>query len=106
MNQLVTDVLQPMAMTIASILIPIIVGYVADRVRLWTGIEIEARHREALQSALANAARIVVESGKIEDGIDYVAKSVPDAIKALKVNGSDQIEDLLLPHYARAKKAA
>lgn len=105
MNQLVADVLQPLAMTIASILIPVIVGYVADRVRRWTGIEIEARHREALQSALANAASVVLKTGRVDDGVDYVIASVPDAVAALKVNGTGYIEDLLEPHVERARLA-
>jgi hypothetical protein len=103
MNQFITQVIQPLVATLASILIPLIVAYAANRFRAWTGIEIEARHREALQSALANAARIVLASGRMIDGISYVNASVPDALKALKVTGDEHVEDLLAPHVARAK---
>ena len=104
MNHVLTDIIQPILSALATALVPILVAYLADRVRLWTGIEIEARHREALQSALANAARIAIEKGDVKEGVAYVTRSVPDAVKALAVDGADHIEELLAPHIAKAKK--
>lgn len=63
-------------------------GILVNRVSRWTGVEIEARHREALQSALTNGALFAI--AKYEPGAgaaaigmatDYVRQSVPDAIK-------------------------
>lgn len=104
MQQVLTDTIQPVLSALATALIPILVAYLADRVRRWTGIEIEARHREALQSALANGARVAIEKGSLQHGVDYVMQSVPDAIEALAVDGVSHIEDLLTPHMAKAKK--
>jgi hypothetical protein len=104
MSHVLTDVIQPILSALATALIPILVAALLDRVRLWTGIEIEARHREALQSALANAARVAIDKGDVQEGVDYVLRSVPDAIKALAVDGADHIEELLAPHIAKAKK--
>lgn len=104
MQQVLTDTLQPILSALATFVIPILIAALLDRVRLWTGIEIEARHREALQSALANAARIAIEKGDVKEGVNYVARSVPDAIKALAVDGADHIEELLAPHIAKATK--
>lgn len=106
MKQLLLEAFLPVAATFASALIPIIVALIYDRIRRWTGMEMEARHREALQSALANAARIIAAGASRQAGISYVRDSVPDALKALKVRGSGHIEDLLEPHLAVRGKGA
>jgi type II secretory pathway pseudopilin PulG len=96
MKQMLLEAFLPVLATLATALIPVMVGYIADRVRRWTSIEIEARHREALQSALANAARIILAGGTMVEGIAYVEKSVPDALKALKAES--RVGELLKPH--------
>ena len=101
MKQLLLEAFLPVAATFASAIIPIVVGLLYQRLHQWTGMEIEARHREALQSALANAALIVVAGAGKQAGIDYVMASVPDALKALNVGTIGHIEDLLEPHLAR-----
>lgn len=52
------------------------------------GIEIEARHREALHSALMSGIRAALERGDdrtaaITSAINHATRSVPDAISAL-----------------------
>jgi hypothetical protein len=59
-------------------------GIAKDR---W-GIEIEARHREALHSALMSGIRAALERGDdrtaaITSAISHATQSVPDAISAL-----------------------
>ena len=102
MRQLFLEAFLPVFAALAWALIPVLVAFIADRVRLWTSIEIEARHREALQSALANAARIVLAGGSTLDGIQYVEKSVPDALKALKAE--HRVGELLKPHISGGAK--
>lgn len=89
------DPFRPYVMEVASIAIAGLVGWAARRVHQLTGLNIEARHREALQSALENGARLVIErigrsaAGKsvpvgnaiLEDGVEYVLRSVPDAVR-------------------------
>lgn len=101
MKQLIIEALLPAAVTLATALIPIMIGFALDRFHKWTGIEIEARHREALQSALANAARLILAGATRSEGVSYVMSSVPDALKALKVDGAGKIEGLLEPHLAK-----
>ena len=78
------------------------------------GLEVEEKHRQALQSALENAAKLVLDSamGKIEGkkkveeitvdandmskGIDYVKKSVSDAIEQFGLDDL-RIKELLKP---------
>lgn len=105
MKQIMLDAFLPVFATLASALIPILIGFAVERFHRWTGIEIEARHREALQSALANAARLILAGATKQSGISYVMSSVPDALKALKVDGQAAVEDLLEPHLAAGKRA-
>lgn len=62
-----------------------IIGWAAAAARRKWGIEIEARHREALQSALMNGARLALRhelTGKaaVDLILNYIRSSVPDAI--------------------------
>ncbi|CZT33010.1 hypothetical protein [Rhizobium sp. 9140] len=65
----------------------------------WFGINIEAKHRDALQSALANGARLLLQpGGTLDDAVDYVLRSVPDALKRFGKTSHDDIRELLEPH--------
>lgn len=66
-----------------------IIGWAAAAARRKWGIEIEARHREALQSALLNGARLALRhelTGKaaVDLILNYIRSSVPDAVGNLK----------------------
>lgn len=72
-----------------------------------TGINIEARRREALQSALNNGASLVLDKVSTPDTIDirspavatairYVLESVPDAVAYFGLT-PERIADLLRP---------
>lgn len=66
------------------------------------GIEIEARHREALHSAIMSGALRVVELGGdrneiLKEALFYAKRSVPDAIRGLAA------EDRILRELAEAK---
>jgi len=100
MKQVMLEALLPVFATFATAIIPLLIAYISSRIHLWTGMEIEARHREALQSALANAARIVAAGASKQAGIDYVLASVPDALKALNADNQNRIDKLLEPHLA------
>lgn len=98
--------LLPAFFTFAMAAIPVLLGLALERFRTWTGIAIEANHRAALQSALANAARIVFAGATKRAGYDYVLASVPDALKAFKIAHEDRIEELLQPHLDALKAGA
>lgn len=104
-------------MPIVSLIITALVGWAVQRFHAWTGYQIEARHREALQSALENGVRFAIQrlaadragfdplqmSGqdkqKVLDGaVDYVLGSVPDAVRHFGLGrNADLIERLALP---------
>ncbi|WP_414973757.1 hypothetical protein [Cereibacter sphaeroides] len=63
-------------------------GLATVRFQRWTGIQIEARHREALHSAIMTAARVAVARGLTREVATefvaaYVHASVPEAMKRL-----------------------
>ncbi|ORE89727.1 hypothetical protein [Aurantimonas sp. 22II-16-19i] len=85
------DIIAPIYGAVIAILVPIALAYALKLLRDKTGIEIEAKDREALQSALQNAALSVLRkqgtaalTSMAEDTIvNYVRDSVPDAVRRL-----------------------
>lgn len=115
-------IIAPILTLMVTILVPII-GAAVFRWLTKIGIDIEATHREALQSALRNAALLAVEkvtgvprqtpagsavrvavdavTPDINGAIEYVKKSVPDAINNFGLD-TNRIRDLLKPHITKA----
>lgn len=92
-----------------------IIGWAAAAARRKWGIEIEARYREALHSALMTGAQLAMKNeltGKaaIDLVLRYIKQSVPDAIGSLKPS-PDVLTDLAKAKIeqvaqAKAKEAA
>ncbi|AZV00303.1 hypothetical protein ACFSS8_05835 [Paracoccus kondratievae] len=79
----------PHVLELLGLVITGIIGWAAAAVRRKWGIEIEARHREALHWALTTAAQLAVKNqltGKqaLDLMLEYVRRSVPDAIGNLR----------------------
>lgn len=92
--------MMPYLEAIALAVITAAFGWIARKVHEWTGINVEAKHREALQSALWNGARTLaakhapnveldVRNATLKEGIDFVLRSVPDAVKYFKLKPED-----------------
>nr|WP_298095898.1 hypothetical protein [uncultured Shinella sp.] len=80
---------------------PILISLIAAMVYRWTGIQVEEKHMRALQSALGNGARLLLTGHTIDDAVDYVERSVPDALATFRAAGDrERIEELLAPHIA------
>lgn len=94
----VADLVAPwleMLVGAVSILVTAILGWIAARIQAKTGIDIEARHREALQTAITNAAGLAINRlhGKLQDvtfdvrhpaikqAVDYIGSAAPDAVR-------------------------
>jgi hypothetical protein len=85
---------RPYIVEIVGIAIATVVGWIVNLLRIRFGLEIEARHREALQTALTNAAGLVIGKGEnlagklqvtvrndaIAEAVSYVLKGAPDAL--------------------------
>lgn len=102
--------LRPYLVEIVSLVIGGAVLWATRKFHQLTGMEVEAKHREALQSALRNGANLVVSKipigGKIDvhsaavaTAIRYVLESVPDAVAYFELT-PDKIADLLKPKLA------
>ncbi|MGP3699890.1 hypothetical protein ACTVZP_22055, partial [Rhodobacter sp. NSM] len=80
--------LTPSLLDLAGVALTALIGFATVRFQHWTGIQIEARHREALHSAIMTAARLAVARKLAPDAAtdfvsSYVQKSVPDALQQL-----------------------
>jgi hypothetical protein len=102
--------LRPYAVELLGLVIAAAVTWATKKFHDLTGIQIEAKHREALQSALRNGANLVIDripnTGKIDvksapvsAAIRYVLESVPDAVAYFELS-PDRIADLLKPKLA------
>lgn len=107
--------LSPLIEYVATLVAGVMVGFISHAARKLFGISVEARHREALHSALTTGASLALSmlaellaqglkpaearSVAVQTGVDYVRQSVPDAIRALKP------ADGLLSNMVRAKQA-
>lgn len=79
-----------------------LLGWAANTARKRWGIEIEAKHREALQSAILNGARMALEGNLTGQAairliLSHVQASVPGAVTAL------QPTKTVLENLAKAK---
>lgn len=99
--------LRPYLLELVAVVIGAAITWATKKFHDLTGIEIEAKHREALQSALRNGAALVIDrlpDGAVVDvkspgiarGVRYVLESVPDAVKFFNLT-PDRIAELLVP---------
>lgn len=102
--------LRPYVVELVGLVIAGAVAWATKKFHDLTGINIEAKHREALQSALRNGANLVIDKiptgGKVDvhsapvaAAIRYVMESVPDAVNYFGLT-PDKIADLLKPKIA------
>ncbi|EKX55711.1 hypothetical protein D516_3981 [Rhodobacter sp. AKP1] len=80
--------LMPSILDLAGVALTALIGFATLRFQRWTGIQIEARHREALHSAIMTAARVAVARGLTREVAtefvsSYARASVPEALKRL-----------------------
>ncbi len=98
----------PYVVMLASAIVAFALAWITRKVHQWTGINIEAKHREAFQSALTNGARaaiaritpdgisVDVRHPVAKHGVDFVLRSVPDAVRYFGLT-PDDIERHLRP---------
>ncbi len=89
------EIVRPFLVEVTSILILALVGWLAGTVKAKFKIDIDAKHRDALQAALTNAAGLVINRAGgmasalilpnanpfIQQGVSYVIEAAPDALK-------------------------
>ena len=84
------DALEPYILEILGIIITAAIAFAAAQLKRWTGIEIEAKHREALHSAMMSGVESAMQNGPskaadmlVEEANAYAKATVPDAISKL-----------------------
>lgn len=89
------NVLQPYLLALVSVVATAIVGWLAELLRRKFNLDIDAAHRDALQTALTNGAGLLIgkagdalasrkldlKSAALAEAVNYVLQSVPDAIR-------------------------
>lgn len=111
MEAILTE-LQPAITTLAVAILTALMGVVTSWISAKFKIDIEAKHRAALHSALETGVARVLDKlthlpqvtradTAVAEAVAYVEKSVPDAIKALSPS-KDHLRDMAL---AKAKEA-
>lgn len=100
--QTIIDAAMPHILEIFGVLLTGVITWAANTARQKWGIEIEARHRDALHSALMTGARLAAANKltgqtAVNMVLDYVAQSVPDALAKLAPDAG------VLDDLARAK---
>lgn len=103
MNEFLAD-MAPSLMELIGIALTGLLAWVARAMQRRWGIEIEARHREALHWALFTGIRTALARGlpeaqAVDLAIGYARESVPDALQALRPT------EPVLTNLARAKLA-
>lgn len=92
---LIFEAVRPFVVEAASVVISAAVLWLAGTVKRKFSIDIDAKHRDALQAALTNAAGLIINraggvagaialpkgSGQLRQGIDYVIESAPEALR-------------------------
>jgi hypothetical protein len=103
--------LRPYLAELMSLLVAAFMAWLVTWLRNVFKLQIEAKHREALQSALDKGAKLVLEqidkklAGKTVDvkspfvanGVTYVLESVPDAVNYFGLS-PERVAELIKPH--------
>ncbi len=91
----------PIYQIFIGIAAPIAVAWIVKILKDRAGIALEQSDRDALQTAIRNAALVAVEKSggarlatavtheAISEGVDYVKSAVPDAVERFKKQGLD-----------------
>jgi hypothetical protein len=82
-------VIMPYLIEIVGTIVAVVIGAAANAARVKFGIEIEARHREAMHSAIMTGARAALLDGKtpkdaVQAAIAHTFRSTPDAVARLR----------------------
>jgi hypothetical protein len=94
----ILQALAPHLLELIAAILTLIIGALAAKARERWGIEIEARHREALHSALMTGMRHALASGiegrdsLAEATVAYARASVPNALEALRPSAAHLLD--------------
>lgn len=107
--QTILDVARPWLVEMAGALAALVVAWIANVLRQRLNLDIEARHREALQTALTNAvglaivkvdtmaggAKLDLRNAVLAEAVSYVLKGAPDALRYFGVT-PERVREMVL----------
>ncbi len=84
----ILNALLPQLLEIVALILAAVLTWAAAKAKAKFGIDIEARHRDALHSAIMTGVRLALAKGMsgpsvVTAALDHARLSVPDAINAL-----------------------
>ena len=107
MDTITAAIIAQVVLPIVATIVTAIIGWAAAQARARWGIEIEARQREALHSALMTGAQLAMsrlgpqasQTALTTAAVEYAERSVPGAMTGLKPSVST-LHDLALAKIA------
>lgn len=103
---LVAEALRPIVELVVGAAVTAFLGWLYAKLNVSFGLDLDAKHRATLQSALTTAANLVVAQAaktgqiRISEGLKYLAAGAPDAIAHFGV-GKPGLEDMLTASIQR-----
>ncbi|WP_339113250.1 hypothetical protein [Thioclava sp. GXIMD2076] len=94
MSEAILSTVAPYIMQLIALIVTGIVAWVAAEAKKRFGVEIEAKHREALHSALMTGAQLALarlgpmasQEALSQITLDYAKRSAPDAIDSFSLS--------------------
>jgi hypothetical protein len=77
---------RPLLTEVAIVLVLGLAGWLGRFVVARFKLDIEARHRDAFQAAVTNAAGIYLRTGDMRRAVAYLASAAADAVKAFRLS--------------------
>lgn len=110
---------RPYVTELVGVVVAAVVGYALKLLRDRFSIEIEARHREALQTALTNGAGLLIAKAEdaagalkldlgnpaLAEAVNYVLKGAPDALAYFGL-GAHRVREMLIAKVGVVAAAA
>ena len=84
----ILEALTPLLIDLLALLLSIAIGWLSLQAHRYLGVEVEARHREVLHSAIMTGVRPSLADGLspeqiLQEALRYARTSVPDAVRSL-----------------------
>jgi predicted Na+-dependent transporter len=96
-DQTLFGLFRPLLTEVVILIVIGLMGWLGTFIEKRLKLDIEARHREAFQTALTNAAGLYLATGDIRRSVSYLAGAAAGAMKAFRLN------DAALPEKIEAK---
>ncbi len=78
---LVLDALRPVAIELASIFIAAFIAWLTAWLRTRFRVDLDERHRATLETALTNAAGLILSGASKQEAVAYVERGAAEAIR-------------------------